>query len=124
MDIIRPNILDIFKTLDDDELKLLSVELTRLVFRDGVAEELHSKDAVMHQTTMKALNIDVTNRIYSVLKAVVDNQPLIVMGLLHQLEDGKASREEWAEPKAVLLKSFKTDGWSEHLRWRANAKEK
>ena len=110
----RPNLMDVLKTMNDDNLKYLSVALTRLVFRDGVAEDLHSTNASMDQDTMKALNIDVTNRMYSVLKAIVDDDTPTILGLLSYIKFGGESRLDWDAPEATLLKDFKHVGVLEH----------
>lgn len=115
----KPDIVEMLKNADDATIKLLSVCLTRLVFRDGVAEDLHAKNAPMDQETMKALNIDVTNRIYSVLKAVVDNDPITIMGLISHIIFGEESRRDWNEPEATLLEDFKYVGNHEYRKLHA-----
>ncbi len=53
--------------MDERTLQELSKALTHLVFRNGTVENLHSEDACLDDETMKKLNIDVNNRIYTVL---------------------------------------------------------
>ncbi len=53
--------------MDERTLQALSKALTHRVFRNGVVENLHSKSACLDDETMKILNIDVNNRIYTVL---------------------------------------------------------
>ena len=53
--------------MDEQILQALSKALTHLVFRNGVVENLHADSACLDDATMKKLNIDVNNRIYTVL---------------------------------------------------------
>ena len=53
--------------MDERTLQALSKALTHLVFRNGVVENLHADSACLDDATMKKLNIDVNNRIYTVL---------------------------------------------------------
>ena len=53
--------------MDEQTLRELSKALTYLVFRNGAVENLHSECACLDDETMKKLNIDVNNRIYTVL---------------------------------------------------------
>ena len=52
--------------MDERTLQALSKALTHLVFRNGVVENLHADSACLDDATMKKLNIDVNNRIYTV----------------------------------------------------------
>jgi len=54
-------------TKDEQTLQALSKALTHLVFRNGIVEKLHAADANLDDATMKKLNIDINNRIYTVL---------------------------------------------------------
>ena len=53
--------------MDEQTLQALSKALTHLVFRNGVVENLHAASANLDDETMKQLNIDINNRIYTVL---------------------------------------------------------
>ena len=53
--------------MDERTLQALSKALTHLVFRNGTVENLHAKGACLDDETMKQLNIDINNRIYTVL---------------------------------------------------------
>ena len=53
--------------MDERTLQALSKALTLLIFRSGAVENLHASDAVLDDVTMKVLNKDVNNRIYTVL---------------------------------------------------------
>ena len=59
--------------LSEEQLQELSNVLTHLVFRNGVVEDLHSRQAPLTDETMRALNIDVNNRIYTILCLVHDH---------------------------------------------------
>ena len=54
------------RAMDEQTLQALSKALTHLVFRNGVVENLHADSACLDDATMKKLNIDVNNRIYTV----------------------------------------------------------
>lgn len=53
--------------MDERTLQALSKALTHLVFRSGTVENLHAEGACLDDETMKKLNIDINNRIYTVL---------------------------------------------------------
>ena len=53
--------------MDERTLQALSKALTHLVFCNGMAENLHAVGATLDDETMKKLNIDINNRIYTVL---------------------------------------------------------
>ena len=53
--------------MDEQTLQALSKALTHLVFRNGTVENLHTAGACLDDETMKQLNIDINNRIYTVL---------------------------------------------------------
>lgn len=53
--------------MDECILQALSKALTLLVFRNGAVETLHSSGACLDDDTMRKLNRDVNNRIYTVL---------------------------------------------------------
>ena len=53
--------------MDEQTLQALSRALTHLVFRNGIVENLHASGANLDDESMKKLNIDINNRIYSVL---------------------------------------------------------
>lgn len=53
--------------MDESMLQALSKALTHLVFRNGAVETLHASGACLDDDTMKKLNRDVNNRIYTVL---------------------------------------------------------
>lgn len=54
--------------MDEALLQQISKSLTHLVFRNTVVEDLHAKEAVLNDETMKILNKEVNNRIYTLLK--------------------------------------------------------
>lgn len=47
----------------------MSSALTHLVFRNGIVEELHSEGRCLDNETMKILNKDINNRMYTYLSA-------------------------------------------------------
>ncbi len=53
--------------MDEQALQALSRALTHLVFRNGIVENLHANGACLDDETMKKLNKDINNRIYTVL---------------------------------------------------------
>lgn len=53
--------------MDERTLQALSKALTHLVFRIATIENLHAEVACLDDETMKQLNIDINNRIYTVL---------------------------------------------------------
>ena len=53
--------------MDERTLQALSKALTYLVFRNGTVENLYAKGACLDDETMKQLNIDINNRIYTVI---------------------------------------------------------
>ena len=53
--------------MDEQTLQALSKALTHLVFRNGVVENLHADSACLDDATMKKLNMDVNNRVYTVI---------------------------------------------------------
>ena len=53
--------------MDERTLQALSKALTHLVFRNGTVENLHAEGACLDDETMKQLNIDINNRIYTML---------------------------------------------------------
>ena len=53
--------------MDERTLQALSKALTHLVFRNGIVENLHAAGANLDDETMKQLNMDINNRIYTVL---------------------------------------------------------
>lgn len=53
--------------MDEQTLQTLSNALTHLCFRSGTVEELHKTSACLDDETMKILNMDINNRIYSLL---------------------------------------------------------
>lgn len=53
--------------MDEQTLQALSKSLKHLVFRNGIIENLHAADANLDDETMKQLNMDINNRIYTVL---------------------------------------------------------
>lgn len=53
--------------MDEKELQALSRALTHLVFRNGIVENLHANSACLDDETMKKLNKDVNNRVYTLL---------------------------------------------------------
>lgn len=53
--------------MDEQTLQALSKALTHLVFRNGVVENLHANGACLDDEIMKELNIDINNRLYTIL---------------------------------------------------------
>ena len=54
--------------MSEDELQNLSRALTHMLFRNvPLVEEIHAKRMVIEQILMKRLNIEINNRIYSLL---------------------------------------------------------
>ena len=54
--------------MSEDELQNLSRALTHMLFRNvPLVEEIHAKRMVIEQNLMKRLNIEINNRIYSLL---------------------------------------------------------
>ena len=54
--------------IEEKELQDISRALTHMLFRNvPLVEEIHTKQLVIDQETMKNLNIEINNRIYSML---------------------------------------------------------
>ncbi len=54
--------------MSEDELQNLSRALTHMLFRNvPLVEEIHTKRLIIDQELMKRLNIEINNRIYSLL---------------------------------------------------------
>ncbi len=53
--------------MDERTLQALSKALTHLIFRNGTVETLHAKGVCLDDETMKELNVDINNRLYTVL---------------------------------------------------------
>ena len=53
--------------MDERTLQAFSKALTHLIFRNGKVENLHAAGAKLDDETMKQLNIDINNRLYTVL---------------------------------------------------------
>lgn len=54
--------------IKEEELQDISRALTHMLFRNvPLVEEIHTKQLVIDQETMKNLNIEINNRIYSML---------------------------------------------------------
>ena len=54
--------------MTEEGLQNLSRALTHMIFRNGIVEKFHAKEAPLTQDVMKAINKDVNNRIYAILK--------------------------------------------------------
>ncbi|MDD6188531.1 MAG: hypothetical protein PUB32_03005 [Clostridiales bacterium] len=53
--------------MDECTLQALSRAMTHLIFRNGVVESLHADGACLDNETMKKLNRDINNRLYTLL---------------------------------------------------------
>ena len=54
--------------IKEEEIQDISRALTHMLFRNvPLVEEIHTKQLVIDQETMKKLNIEINNRIYSLL---------------------------------------------------------
>ena len=53
--------------MDEYTLQALSRALTHLIFRNGVVEDLHAEGVCLDDKTMKRLNCDINNRVYTLL---------------------------------------------------------
>lgn len=54
--------------MDEERLQDVSRALTHLVFRNTIVEDLHADGAKLDDKTMKIINKEVNNRIYTLLK--------------------------------------------------------
>ena len=55
--------------MNEEILQNMSRALTHLVFRNGIVEKLHSEGRCLDNDTMKILNKDINNRMYTYLSA-------------------------------------------------------
>lgn len=55
--------------MNEERLQNMSRALAHLVFRNGIVEELHSEGRCLDNETMKILNKDINNRMYTYLSA-------------------------------------------------------
>ena len=55
--------------MNEEILQNMSRALTHLVFRNGIVEKLHSEGRCLDNDTMKILNKDINNRMYTYLFA-------------------------------------------------------
>lgn len=53
--------------MDEETIQIFSKALTHLCFRNGIVEDLHAEGSKLTNETMKVLNKDINNRIYTVL---------------------------------------------------------
>lgn len=53
----------------EEKLQNTSRALTHLVFRNGIVGKLHSEGKCLDDETMKLLNKDINNRLYTYLSA-------------------------------------------------------
>ena len=53
--------------MDEQTLQTLARALTLLIFRNGAVEDLHAKGACLTDETMRMLNRDINNRLYTLL---------------------------------------------------------
>ena len=53
--------------MDEELLQTLSRALTHLVYRNTIVEDLHAEGARLDDETMKIINKEVNNRIYTLL---------------------------------------------------------
>ena len=51
--------------MNEEVLQNMSRALRHLVFRNGIVEELHSEGRCLDNETMKILNKDINNRMYT-----------------------------------------------------------
>lgn len=54
--------------VDEERLQDVSRALTHLVFRNTIVEDLHAEGAKLDDKTMKIINKEVNNRIYTLIK--------------------------------------------------------
>lgn len=54
--------------MDDELIQRISKALTHLVYRNTIVEDLHAEGACLDDKTMKIINKEVNNRIYTLLK--------------------------------------------------------
>ena len=54
--------------MDEEVLQDISRALTHLVYRNTIVEDMHAQGAIMDDKTMKIINKEVNNRIYTLLK--------------------------------------------------------
>ena len=53
--------------MDEELLQTISRALTHLVYRNTIVEDLHAEGACLDDETMKIINKEVNNRIYTLL---------------------------------------------------------
>lgn len=54
--------------MDEELLQTISRALTHLVYRNTIVEDLHAEGTCLDDETMKIINKEVNNRIYTLLK--------------------------------------------------------
>lgn len=54
--------------MNDDLLQAIAKSLTHLVYRNTIVEDFHAEGACLDDSTMKIINKEVNNRIYTLLK--------------------------------------------------------
>lgn len=53
--------------MNDELLQMISKSLTHLIYRNTIVEDLHAEGACLNDETMKIINKEVNNRIYTLL---------------------------------------------------------
>ena len=53
--------------MNEELLQAISKSLTHLIYRNTIVEELHAEGACLNDETMKIINKEVNNRIYTLL---------------------------------------------------------
>lgn len=83
-----------------DNTELIARGLTHLIWRNGAVETLHSNLATLDDETMKVLNKDVYNRIYSLL--TMEPEKAHKLAVLYGFWFG----QDWDEPEVVEFGDF------------------
>ena len=90
--------------MDEQTLQALSKALTHLIFRNGIVENLHASSANLDDAAMKKLNIDINNRIYTVLDIWFNGTEEEVERLEHILNFlGKYYGQNWEQAEWIDL---------------------
>ena len=89
--------------MTEQELQDISRALTHMIFRNtDVVETMHANEEVLNQDNMKKVNIEINNRIYSILNILFRGTEEERERLIHTvLFCSVFSRETWDDAKKV-----------------------
>lgn len=61
--------------MSEHGMQFMVIALAHVIWRNTIVEDLHTENAVLDGATMKILNKEICNRIYSVIRILVDGTP-------------------------------------------------